>query len=73
MAKIDGIIRQLLRDITGQTIDISPTEPQKIDIPESILDISLAQKYIFFEPHFSMREGLVKTLQHHKILTSGDK
>ena len=66
-------VLQLLRDISGQTIDITPTEPQKIDIPESILDISLAQKYIFFEPHFSMREGLVKTLQHHKILTPGDK
>ena len=46
-------VLQLLRDITGQTIDITPAKPQKIDIPESVLDVSLAQKCIFFKSHFS--------------------
>ncbi len=64
---------KLIRDITGQTIETIPVESQKIDIPESILDVSLAQGCIFFKPNFSMREGLVKTLQYHKILTHGDK
>ena len=66
-------VLQLLRDITGQAINVTPAESQKIDIPESVLDVSLAQECIFFKPHFSMREGLIKTLQYHEILTSGDK
>jgi len=66
-------VLQLLRDITGQTIDITPAKRQKIDIPESVLDVSLAQKCIFFKSHFSMREGLEKTLRHHKISILGNK
>ncbi len=64
---------KLIQDVTGQTIEVVPVESQKIDIPESILNVSLAQGCIFFKPNFSMREGLVKTLQYHKILTPGDK
>jgi UDP-glucose 4-epimerase len=64
---------QLLRDVTGQTINVTPAESKTVDIPESVLDVSLAQECIFFKHHFSMREGLVKTLQYHKISTPGDK
>ena len=64
---------KLIENITKQTIKVTPAEPQKIDIPESILNVSLAQDCIFFKPQFTMREGLVKTLQYHKILTPGDK
>jgi UDP-glucose 4-epimerase len=63
----------LLRDITEQTLETVLVESQKIDIPESILNISLAQDYIFFKPHFSMRAGLVKTLQYYEILTPGEQ
>jgi UDP-glucose 4-epimerase len=64
---------ELLQNITGQTIKVVPVESQKVDIPKSVLNISLAQECIFFKPHFSMREGLVKTLQYHEISTPGDK
>jgi UDP-glucose 4-epimerase len=64
---------KLIENITEQTIKVTPVEPQKIDIPESILNVSLAQDCILFKPQFTMHEGLVKTLQYHKILTPGDK
>jgi UDP-glucose 4-epimerase len=64
---------KLLEEIIGQTIKVDQVESKKIDIPESVLNISLAHECIFFNPRFSMDEGLAKTLQHHEILTRGDK
>ena len=59
---------KLLEEILGQTIKMDQIEPKKIDIHESVLNVSLAHDCIFFNSQISMREGLVKTLEHHKLL-----
>ena len=64
---------KLLEEITGQPIKVNQVACQKIDIPESVLSVSLAQDSIFFNPQLSMREGLAKTLQHHEIFTPEDQ
>lgn len=58
---------ELLEELTGKTIAITPGERRKVDIPISVLDVSLARASLAFEPSVSLREGLVKTLQHHHI------
>lgn len=63
----------LFEEILGQTIKVDQAELKKIDIPKSVLNVSLAHDCIFFNAQVSMREGLVKTLQYHEILTPEDK
>ena len=58
----------LFEEILGQTIKVDQMEPKKIDILESVLNVSLAHDCIFFNTQISMCEGLVKTLQYHEIL-----
>ena len=64
---------KLLEEILGQTINVDQMEPKKIDILESVLNVSLAHDCIFFNTQVSMREGLIKTLQFHEILIPQDK
>ena len=63
----------LFEKILGQTIKVDQAELKKIDIPKSVLNVSLAHDCIFFNTQISMREGLVKTLQYHEILIPEDK
>ena len=63
----------LFEEILGQTIKVDQGELKKIDIPKSVLNVSLAHDSIFFNTQVSMRKGLAKTLQYHKILPLEDK
>ena len=64
---------KLLEAILGKTIKVDQMEPKKIDILESVLNVSLAHDCIFFNTQVSIREGLIKTLQFHEILIPEDK
>ena len=63
----------LFEEILGQTIKVDQAELKKIDIPKSVLNVSLARDCIFFNTKVSMREGLIKTLQYHEMLIPEDK
>ena len=63
----------LFEEILGQTIKVDQAELKKIDIPKSVLNVSLARDCIFFNTQVSMREGLIKTLQYHEMLIPEDK
>lgn len=58
---------ELLEEITGNTIATISGESKKIDIALSILDVSLAQSSLNFEPQLSLYDGIVKTLRHHGV------
>ncbi|HEY8096834.1 MAG TPA: NAD-dependent epimerase/dehydratase family protein, partial [Methylobacter sp.] len=57
----------LLEDLIGKTVATVSGEMRKVDIPISVLDVSMASDSLGFEPMSSLREGMIKTLQNHKI------
>jgi UDP-glucose 4-epimerase len=57
----------LLEEIIGNHVLTVPGELRKTDIAESVLDVSLAQNDLTFEPQISMHDGLVRTLQYHGV------
>lgn len=58
---------ELLIGITGSHIQTITGELRKADIDKSVLDVSVAQNDLDFEPQFSMYDGLVRTLQYHGL------
>ena len=61
----------MFEDIIGSPIPTLNGEARKVDIPTSVLDISLARANINFQITNSLREGLIKTLRFHDVLLSG--
>ena len=55
--------------LVGKPIPIEFSDKRYIDIPASVLDISKAKKLFGFQPKYSLDEGLLLTLKHHKIAT----
>jgi len=58
-------IVQMLIEITDSQVLTVSGKLRKVDISESVLDVSQAERAFDFKPHFSIYDGLVKTLQHH--------
>jgi UDP-glucose 4-epimerase len=61
---------ELLEDIIGKTVMTVSREMRKVDIPISVLDVTMAHDSLGFEPISSLREGIIKTLRYHKIRVS---
>lgn len=61
-------IIELMEAIVGRKVSTVLGEARKVDIPVSVLDISLASESIGFSPMHSMHEGIHKTLQYHGML-----
>jgi UDP-glucose 4-epimerase len=59
---------EMLGEITRSDVMTLSGEARKIDIPISVLDVSMIRRSLGFEPTCSLREGMIKTLQNHKIL-----
>ena len=60
-----------LASLSGRSTSTLDEPLRKADIPESVLDIGLAQRSLGFTPHVSMREGLALTLAHHGVPVVG--
>jgi len=60
---------RLFEEVTGKSILSELGELRKVDIPVSVLDVSLAHEQLGFQPKFTMREGLIQTFRHHGIET----
>lgn len=60
---------ELLEEISGKTVQTIPGAARKVDIPTSVLDVTLARMALGFEPTFSLREGIAKTMEHHGFQT----
>jgi len=60
---------EMLREITDNQVLTVSGKLRKADITESVLDVSLAQNELTFEPQFSIYDGLVRTLQYHGVHT----
>lgn len=58
---------ELLEEVSGQTVRTIPGAARKVDIPTSVLDVTLARLTLGFEATFSLREGIIKTLEYHGI------
>ena len=58
-------IVQMLIEITDSQVLTVSGKLRKVDISESVLDVSQAERALDFKPQFSIYDGLVKTLQHH--------
>jgi UDP-glucose 4-epimerase len=48
--------------LTGLNLPVADAPPRKIDIPASVLDVTLASKTLGFVPRISLREGVARTL-----------
>ena len=48
--------------ILGRKLKVKYTPKRDFDVPISLLDISLAKKLLHWEPHYSLMEGLEKTI-----------
>jgi UDP-glucose 4-epimerase len=62
---------ELLEYISGKPVTMVSREMRKVDIPISVLDVSMARDSLGFEPMCSLREGMIKTLQYHNIPALG--
>lgn len=63
VATIEEAIGRPIRSVAG--------EHRRTDIPVSVLNVALAGTGIGFRPAIPIREGLLRTLQHHGISTPG--
>ena len=60
------VLREI-SDLTGCPIATIDAPLRKADIPQSVLDIGLARWSFGFAPDVSIRDGLARTLRHHKV------
>jgi UDP-glucose 4-epimerase len=63
---IKAVVEQL-GDLLGTHLEIQHGDLRKVDIPTSVLDISLARETLGFDPRFTLRDGLIETLNFHGI------
>jgi UDP-glucose 4-epimerase len=56
-----------LADLLGSRPETCLADPRGVDIPTSVLDISMARETLGFEPRYSLRAGLIETLRSHGI------
>lgn len=55
----------VIEQFIGYPMEIVSAEARKVDIPASILDISLAHSSMDFTPAIGLQEGIARTLQSH--------
>jgi UDP-glucose 4-epimerase len=60
---IDELV-QTLNDLMSTSLEPIYGEPRPGDVPESLADISLAQRILDYEPTVSFEEGLMRTIEH---------
>ena len=60
----------MIKDITKAGAKVKYTEGRKLDVPVSVLDISLLQKEMEFSPKVSIEEGIEKTYKYLKGVLS---
>jgi len=58
-------IVQMLIEITDSQVLTVSGKLRKVDISESVLDVSQAERALDFKPQLSIYDGLVKTLRYH--------
>lgn len=58
--------------LTGQVLSVMDAPARAVDIPLSVLDISLARGVLDFEPATDLHGGIAKTLRHHGVRLSTD-
>lgn len=63
---------ETVRALTGQVLPVVDAPARAVDIPLSVLDISLAREVLDFEPVTDLRSGIAKTLRHHGVRLSAD-
>lgn len=57
---------EALQKITGSDVPAQHRDPRPGDIPHSLADISLAQKYLGYDPQYSIEQGLKITFDWFK-------
>jgi UDP-glucose 4-epimerase len=55
-------LADMIADITGITVPITFAPPAKGDVRDSLADISLARESIGYQPGYTVREGLERTI-----------
>jgi nucleoside-diphosphate-sugar epimerase len=60
---INGLV-QTLNDLMSTRLEPVYGEPRPGDVPESMADISLAQRILGYQPTVSFEEGLTRTIDH---------
>ena len=60
---INGLV-QTLNDLMSTRLEPVYGEPRPGDVPESMADISLAQRILGYQPTVSFEEGLRRTIEH---------
>lgn len=56
-----------VQELTGQTLSVVQASARAVDIPLSVMDITLARQVLDFEPMTSIADGIAKTLRHHGL------
>ena len=54
----------LIADVTGKKLDCRYMPARAFDVPVSMLDITLAEKYLHWKPETSLSDGLRKTVEY---------
>jgi UDP-glucose 4-epimerase len=61
-------VLDLIESASGKSIKRVAGEDRKVDIPKSILDITLANNELNFYPQIPLSEGIKRTLRHNGLL-----
>jgi UDP-N-acetylglucosamine/UDP-N-acetylgalactosamine 4-epimerase len=59
---------KILLELTGEKFEPHHRETRKGDVRNSLADISLAEKHLFYKPLVHFHDGLLKTFQYFKSL-----
>jgi UDP-glucose 4-epimerase len=57
-----------IREVVGPQIEVRYTEARAVDVPENVLDISRAEKYLGWKPEVELTEGIRATWNWIKSL-----
>lgn len=60
----------IINEVIHDSISTLEVDSRAVDIPESILDITLISSCSSFSPSIDLRTGLTKTLHHHGLVVS---
>lgn len=59
-------ILDIIKKVTSINIKVNYTEARSIDVPNNVLDISAAKKYLNWEPKEKLESGIEKTYRYFK-------
>ena len=62
-----------IRELIGTDLEAQYLDPRPGDVPHSLADISKARELLGFNPEIDLRDGLARTIEHHREIGAAEE